>query len=80
MPWQCVQKIGEDVILVEIVDLPSGAPTCIPSKKHDSRQCGDRPPHGPPPPPPPQPREERDCDGKCEKCMLFDCSRRWGTA
>lgn len=32
VPWQCVQKIGEDVILVEIVDLPSGAPTCIPSK------------------------------------------------
>ena len=78
VPWQCVQKIGEDVILVEIVDLPSGAPTCIPSKKNDGRYCGDRPHGGPPPPPPPPPaREERDCDGKCEKCMLFDCSRRW---
>ncbi len=46
VPWQCVQKIGEDVILVEIRDLPSGAPTCVPSCKTETIP--------PPPPPPPQ--------------------------
>ncbi len=77
VPWQCVQKIGEDVILVEIRDLPSGAPTCVPSCKTETIQ--------PPPPPPPSssnsstPRR-RSCDGKCEKCMLFDCANRWNYA
>ncbi len=73
VPWQCVQKIGEDVILVEIRDLPSGSPTCVPSPR------GDRTPDRPPPPPPP-PRGKggnKSCDGKCEKCMLFDCTHRW---
>lgn len=59
VPWQCVQKIGEDVIIVEIVDLPSGSPSCVPAKP-------EKPPHSKDP-----------CDGKCEKCMLFDCARRW---
>lgn len=73
VPWQCVQKIGEDVILVEIRDLPSGTPTCVPASKPP--RLPDSPP--PPPPPPPKKHGNRDCDGKCEKCMLFDCSRRW---
>lgn len=72
VPWQCVQKIGEDVILVEIRDLPSGAPTCVPSQKPDCL----------PPSPPPPPRKKHggngQCDGQCEKCMLFDCAERWG--
>ncbi len=73
VPWQCVQKIGEDVILVEIRDLPSGAPTCVPSCKTETIQ--------PPPPPPPQKKNGgRSCDGKCEKCMLFDCANRWNYA
>ena len=76
VPWQCVQKIGEDVIIVEINDLSSGTPVCIPSGKPD--KLPDRPPPPPPPPPPRGSRDEKpECDGKCEKCMLFDCSRRW---
>ena len=64
VPWKCVQKIGEDVILVEINDLPNGAPTCVPPQKPDRL-------------PPPHKEHDGECDGKCEKCMLFDCSRRW---
>ena len=75
VPWQCVQKIGEDVIIVEINDL-SGTPVCVPAKPDKPM-----PKPLPPSPPPPPPRGSRDakpeCDGKCEKCMLFDCSRRW---
>ena len=68
IPWQCVQKIGEDVILVEIRDLPSGTPTCVPSPPRSNDQ---------PPLPPPKKSSGRNCDGKCEKCMLFDCASRW---
>ncbi len=73
VPWSCVQKIGEDVILVEIIDLTTGAPKCVPAS---SSKCLPEPPS---PPPAPKKRNERDCDGKCEKCMLFDCSHRWET-
>ena len=75
VPWQCVQKIGEDVIIVEICDLNSGVPKCIPSGKSPEML-----PEGCPPPPPPKKSGKHDCDGKCEKCMLFDCSRRWDAA
>lgn len=68
VPWSCVQKIGEDVIIVEIIDLATGAPKCVPAS---SPKCL------PEPPPPKKLKKEQDCDGKCEKCMLFDCSRRW---
>ena len=83
VPWSCVQKIGEDVILVEIDDLCSGTPVCKPKRpprleklppldtgendrNHDriDRAHGDQ-------------DGGNKCDGICEKCMLFDCSRRW---
>ena len=73
VPWQCVQKIGEDVILVEINDLSSGSPKCVPAGKPELLPSS-------PPPPPPRGAPKSDCDGKCEKCMLFDCSRRWDAA
>ena len=69
VPWQCVQKIGEDVIIVEIRDMPGGVPTCVPSRKTEVL-----------PEPPPPKKGGRNCDGKCEKCMLFDCAERWNTA
>lgn len=70
VPWQCVQKIGEDVILVEIHDMPGCAPTCTPARKSDCLPPPKKKGGGP----------NKDCDGQCEKCMLFDCSERWGTA
>lgn len=66
VPWKCVQKIGEDIILVEIEELGSNAPTCVPKKKQENPE-GDK-------------ADKTLCDGKCEKCMLFDCSRRWSGA
>lgn len=64
IPWQCVQKIGEDVIIVEIAD----SPMCVPTPpQHCKPDCL----------PQPKKKKDRDCDGKCEKCMLFDCSGRW---
>ena len=83
IPWRCIQKIGEDVILVEIGSSDS---PCVP----------DRPPCPPPAPPCPPKRDcppdcpPKDdcgcdpcdpcpppCDKRCEKCMLFDCEFRW---
>lgn len=71
IPWTCIQKIGEDVILVEINDLPSCSPTCAPAKRPE-RLPAEPPPHK-------KHKDKDDCDGKCEKCMLFDCARRWDT-
>lgn len=66
IPWQCVQKIGEDVIIVEIVESSKVIP--MPPKCDDDNL------------PAPKKKNDRDCDGRCEKCMLFDCSGRWETA
>ena len=88
IPWECIKKIGEDVIIVELTDF-CGKPTrknerfrCAPPPKPHEEQCA---------PSPPQPdkndcgrsdcanRQESgpNCDHRCEKCMLFDCQHRW---
>ena len=75
IPWCCVKKIGEDVIIVELEGYYDRK-----DKKHGKPHC---PPPCSPTCPPPQheqpcpPPERPDCDGKCEKCMLFDCRFRW---
>lgn len=66
VPWSCIQKIGEDVIIVEINGLNSGSPKCI-SPPPEVLPGKKKPPHD----------GGRDCDGKCEKCMLFECDKRW---
>lgn len=78
IPWRCVSKIGEDVILINLTVEADGRVTCTREQS--------------PPPPPPPPHKGRgyeskppesgctarpECDNRCEKCMLFDCANRW---
>ena len=67
IPWECIKKIGEDVIIVELNGFLGK-----PSKRHEPVRCA--------PPQNPEPSCDDcapDCDRKCEKCMLFDCEYRW---
>ncbi len=67
IPWRCVKKLGEDVIIVDI----SGV---------NERGRESAPPPDDLPPVPQQIKNVPgmpDCDRKCEKCMLFDCEYRW---
>ena len=64
IPWRCVDKLGEDVIIVSV-----GA------DGNCDEECEKPRPKSPKPPCPPPPKPS--CDGRCEKCMLFDCERRW---
>ena len=72
IPWRCVKKLGEDVIIVEIGGVENNSASC--SERRE-------PPIEPPPPPPPPFKAQNtgmpSCDGRCEKCMLFDCEQRW---
>lgn len=97
IPWECVSKIGEDVIIVELNDF-CGKPSkknetlrCSPPQRHEEPPCPpqqaspDRKcphgqgsaPSGGHKSPPCEPPQEPDCDHRCEKCMLFDCQKRW---
>lgn len=76
IPWQCVQKIGEDVILVCLTVEADGHVTCKkeppPPKDchgHGHDKCDGKHDDCAPARP--------DCDCRCEKCMLFDCAYRW---
>ncbi len=62
IPWRCVKKIGEDVIIVDINNVQQQGDGVV-------ADCGDGTPNKKPSAP--------DCDRKCEKCMLFDCEHRW---
>lgn len=86
IPWECVTKIGEDVIIVELNDF-CGKPTkknepirCSPPPK-PKEQCSSPPEHGcgesKSPPPCNDAPSADSCDHRCEKCMLFDCEQRW---
>lgn len=61
IPWNCVKKLGEDVIIVDVGGVENGNALC-----NDSKDCDEKPHKRP-----------SLCDGRCEKCMLFDCDRRW---
>ncbi len=67
IPWKCVKKLGEDVIIVDITGVNErGRDNLPPSEEY----------FAPPKPVQPSPGMP-DCDRKCEKCMLFDCEYRW---
>ena len=74
IPWRCVKKLGEDVIIVDIGAVEGSCDDecfekehkndCSPPKCSQGQNCASSTP---------------PCDGRCEKCMLFDCERRWKT-
>jgi len=77
IPFCNIKKIGEDVIIVELPSQFSNK-NCIdfddehkkkrdcdqPCDTHYSKKSNEN-------------RCEDDCDNRCEKCMLFDCKKRW---
>lgn len=72
IPYPCIKKIGEDVILVEVpIDFggrPADRRRAVRAGTSAAARGGGTaaPPHDGP-----------DCDMRCEKCMLFDCAYRW---
>ncbi len=67
IPWKCVKKLGEDVIIVDISGVNErGRDNLPPPEEYFAPSKPVQPSPGMP-----------DCDRKCEKCMLFDCEYRW---
>ena len=83
IPWRCVCKIGEDVILVNLITDPSGRLTCAEDKNPpgkppcDDKHCSAKGEGLPPKKHAAGDVPYPDCDFRCEKCMLFDCAYRW---
>ncbi len=70
IPFKCILKIGEDIVLVDI--------NCQTLKNEEKRPCLPPVSHQPETPQPHECEPQRpDCDQRCEKCMLFDCAYRW---
>lgn len=82
IPWSYVVKIGEDVIIVSlngesalrcgcepVAVCPPKETECEREKECDSapKECERKL----------NKKGEPECDRRCEKCMLFDCSYRW---
>ena len=88
IPWERIRKIGEDTILVELGHLPrhhrggrhdrrfigvlggsgDGESGVLYERGGDS-EGGDGGGGNA--------KAQSKCDGKCEKCMMFDCQKRW---
>lgn len=75
IPFTCINKIGEDIILVDIVSDADGNLLCKTTPEHHEHH------HEHPEEPvcdePNRGRRLPDCDRHCEKCMKFDCEHRW---
>lgn len=77
IPYCNIKTIGEDIILVDIAPELGHRPHHHDGgarydydnrerEKREERSCRDD-----------EPRGGHDCDGRCDKCMLFDCDNRW---
>lgn len=64
IPFMCINKIGEDIILVDITYDADGNMVCRAGSEFEhEEECSESP--------------AVHCDRCCEKCMLFDCENRW---
>ncbi|MCL2370647.1 MAG: YlmC/YmxH family sporulation protein [Firmicutes bacterium] len=88
IPWERIRKIGEDTILVELGHFPrhqrggrgdrrfvgvmgeESGDGVVYERGGDNEERGGGDRDG-------NVRVNSKCDGKCEKCMMFDCQRRW---
>ena len=68
IPWKCVKKLGEDVIIVDISGVNERGRDALSLPQEEYAAPSKSEPHASGMP---------DCDRKCEKCMLFDCEYRW---
>ena len=68
IPWKCVKKLGEDVIIVDISGVNERGRDTLSLPQEEYAAPSKSEPHASGMP---------DCDRKCEKCMLFDCEYRW---
>ena len=89
----CARETDSDAVFCEICGkkIPR-CPSCGKVLYERSRFCDhdgaplpeelflDLPPDPSDAPPPQKKNGGRSCDGKCEKCMLFDCAHRWDAA
>ena len=75
IPVNCIDSIGEDVVIVNIGTLTE--------KADCNKVAGCNPPPPPKDVPPPSncadlsECDRPQCDHRCDKCMLFDCRFRW---
>ena len=77
IPFSCIQKFGDDVILVDVdcnnLKNDKNPPTCSSNPPlPPAVNCPSSPSN-----PTPQCPQRPNCDMRCEKCMLFDCAYRW---
>ena len=77
IPYSNIKTIGEDIILVEIA--PELNQRHFDTGNHHRYEAAPSGENRQPPPLPPKPQNEPqlNCDGRCDKCMLFDCESRW---
>lgn len=74
IPYCNIKTIGEDIILVDIDPQLGGGRNYrqnesykeFPNKSNASKKSEES-------------ANGYDCDGRCDKCMLFDCENRWKT-
>ena len=77
IPYANIKTIGEDIILVD-VDTALGGRNCRADNRYalNADRCdekdGQRACSAPP-----SKNKNNKCDGRCDKCMLFDCVDRW---
>ncbi len=83
IPFKNIIKIGPDVILIRLTPELSHSDMCINMGKRrdtprysDKSGCGCSQQHSAEPEEKQEPVVEQ-CDFRCEKCMLFDCEKRW---
>ncbi|MBR2967588.1 MAG: YlmC/YmxH family sporulation protein [Clostridia bacterium] len=78
IPYINIKTIGEDIILVD-VDTALGGRNCRADHRYGANidRRDDRREESPLRKHSSDESQQNRCDGRCDKCMLFDCEDRW---